>query len=247
MALALLLPEWLTSERYVTTATWGLVLATVLLVIDSWLKGNEQRDRWSREDSIRESEALPKAEFGLKASRERKLILWCANLGTVNFLLTHFRVDGVLDTKGSETQKVEPVVVPRGQIKEINISDETNLLRGKFLSQQWDVSLLLSGGARGEAWTNPKTFSVNITDRGVTHADSGLHGDRTIICPKCNQTALAVKLDGFRSTLEYKEEIAKISRDLTASCPNHESCSAQVRALPYIPEASGWITPEQNL
>jgi hypothetical protein len=57
------LPDWLTNEKSLTLATWGLVgvtfllvVATVILYFDSRSNGNEQRERWKREDDSRASE-----------------------------------------------------------------------------------------------------------------------------------------------------------------------------------------------
>jgi hypothetical protein len=36
----------------ITFATWGLVIVTLALVVDSWLKGKEQRRRWKRDDRV---------------------------------------------------------------------------------------------------------------------------------------------------------------------------------------------------
>src|ERR1035441_3084101 len=63
MHLWLALPDWLTDEKFITLATWGLVLvtfflfcATVILYVDSRNKGKEQRERWEREDASRANE-----------------------------------------------------------------------------------------------------------------------------------------------------------------------------------------------
>ncbi len=63
MLLWLPLPDWLTDEKFITLATWGLVLvtfllfcATVILYVDSRQKGEEQRERWKREDASRAKE-----------------------------------------------------------------------------------------------------------------------------------------------------------------------------------------------
>ncbi len=39
---ALLLPDWLMSEKYLTFATWGLVGCTFLLVIATFITGETQ-------------------------------------------------------------------------------------------------------------------------------------------------------------------------------------------------------------
>jgi len=53
IALTLGFPDWFTNEKSLTVATWGLVLATLILFFDSFYKGKEQRERWEREDRLR--------------------------------------------------------------------------------------------------------------------------------------------------------------------------------------------------
>lgn len=49
------LHEWFFKDG-ITFATWGLAIATLLLVLDSRQKSKEQRERWLREDRHRESD-----------------------------------------------------------------------------------------------------------------------------------------------------------------------------------------------
>jgi hypothetical protein len=103
--MSIVLPEWLTAERYLTFATWGLVcatlalvIATLLLYLDGRSKSREQekrwekedrdhereqsesRSRWTREDEIRERQRALDYRFGVK-SEDVNVIVWVANLG----------------------------------------------------------------------------------------------------------------------------------------------------------------------
>ncbi len=73
IALTLGLPNWFTNDKSLTVATWGLVLATLILFFDSLLqrqrerwkredafRAKEQAARWEREDRLREEDAKPK-------------------------------------------------------------------------------------------------------------------------------------------------------------------------------------------
>jgi hypothetical protein len=69
MIAVFLLPEWMIGEKYVTLATWGLVLVTFLLVIatvvmwlDSLSKGKDQKERWDREDEQHKRDRLEERE-----------------------------------------------------------------------------------------------------------------------------------------------------------------------------------------
>jgi hypothetical protein len=72
--------DWLQSDRSVAAATWGLVVATLLLVLatlflylDGRTKSKEQGARWKREDEFRAAESKPKAYVELgKAPAELK-------------------------------------------------------------------------------------------------------------------------------------------------------------------------------
>ena len=75
-------------------------LATVALVIAAFIQwgtmraqARQERDRWKREDEIRAEEKKPKAEFGLRHKTDRIMELWCANLGSVSFLVTKMLID----------------------------------------------------------------------------------------------------------------------------------------------------------
>lgn len=97
--------------------TWGVVLATFLLVIatagmlyDSWRKGNEEREHRKHEDAIRAEENRPKAAFGFSDCLKCNLKLSCANLGTVGFLVVGMQIlpllgdpEKMLFGKGAET------------------------------------------------------------------------------------------------------------------------------------------------
>jgi hypothetical protein len=111
------LPDWLSSEKYLSLATWGLVfatsllvLATLLLYLDGRSKAREQRkrwekedkdhdrelselrSRWTREDEIRESQQALNYRFGIVA-RDAKVIVWVANLGSTSFLVNRVWLD----------------------------------------------------------------------------------------------------------------------------------------------------------
>jgi hypothetical protein len=102
--LELILPSWLVDEHGITLATWGLVVATLVLWLDSWKKGKEQRDRWTNEDKQRQEDRdelrarwkredlAHKAEIAPKYSFDIELdelgpYFWIANMGTTAFLV----------------------------------------------------------------------------------------------------------------------------------------------------------------
>jgi hypothetical protein len=119
MAVLAFLPEWLTNEKYLTLATWGLVaativlgLATLLLYLDGRAKSQEQRERWAKEDregqqghaellekwrrddQVQTEQTKPHYMWGFNhAPGSGKVKIWVANLGSTSFLLTSIWVE----------------------------------------------------------------------------------------------------------------------------------------------------------
>jgi hypothetical protein len=103
--------DWLQSDRSVAAATWGLVVATLLLVLatlflylDGRTKSKEQGARWKREDEFRAAESKPKAYVELgKAPGRIEVHFRCFNLGNTTFL-----VDKLILRVGESTLTHEP-------------------------------------------------------------------------------------------------------------------------------------------
>lgn len=134
MIALLMLPHWLTSEQNVAFATWGLVVATLLLalitlglVLDSRANRREQRERWAKEDverwrehsellekwnrddEARVQQAKPHYRWGFNHDiANKKLGIWVANLGSTSFLLTAIWVErqGPLDRQAIDARPV---------------------------------------------------------------------------------------------------------------------------------------------
>jgi hypothetical protein len=140
------IPDWLTNERSLTVATWGLVVATLILFLDSVFKGKEQRARWEREDAsraseqtsrweredrLREEEAKPKVAVEI-AKREGapEIVFQCFNLGS-----TIFFVDKLVITADRSVRTSDLVGPPV-------------LLPGTFVFTTYDCADLLADGLR---------------------------------------------------------------------------------------------------
>jgi hypothetical protein len=129
-------PDWLTNERSLTVATWGLVVATFFLFLDSLLKGKEQRKRWDREDAakakeqalrwdhedhLREEDAKPKAAVEIaRRDNTPNIVFTCFNLGS-----TIFFVDQMVVTVNRTVCRSDLVGPPV-------------LLPGTFISTEYD-------------------------------------------------------------------------------------------------------------
>jgi hypothetical protein len=137
MFLALTLPEWLVGEKYITLATWGLVLATVMLFIatvimycDSRSKGKEQRERWKqeddartreqknrweREDQIRAEDAKPKVVIEISKRKDNpEAVFKCFNLGNTIFFVHQLIITATIPRPSVLTSDLQgpPVLLP---------------------------------------------------------------------------------------------------------------------------------------
>ena len=154
MLLLLALPDWMTNEKSLAPATWGLVgatlllvLATVILYFDSLLKGreqrrrwkreddsraNEQKARWDREDQLREEDAKPKVavEIG-KRENAPEIVFRCFNLGN-----TIFFIDQMIITATN----------PQRSVRTSDLVGPPVLLPGTFISTTYDCEGLLTDG-----------------------------------------------------------------------------------------------------
>jgi hypothetical protein len=196
------LPDWLTSEKYLTFATWGLVgvtfllvVATLLLLIDSRLKSNEQRrrwekenkehererndqrERWNREDEIRRTQRALDYRFGVKPD-DTDVIIWVANLGITSFLVTRIWLDIVnpfdstkrlLRKKGLEWN----AVLAAGETREFRMPE--GYLAGSPVEpegnghgyHQCEISIEIDH--LGQHVKSPiKTFNVSVGEEGRT-------------------------------------------------------------------------------
>jgi len=130
MLLSLPFPDWLTNEKSLTTATWGLVLATLILFIDSFFKGKEQRKRWEREDDsraqeqqarweredrLREEAAKPKVavEIG-KRENAHEIVFRYFNLGNTIFFIDQMIITATNPNRSVRTSNLvgPPVLLP---------------------------------------------------------------------------------------------------------------------------------------
>jgi hypothetical protein len=154
MLFSLTFPDWLTNEKYLAPATWGLVgatlllvLATIILFLDSFFKGREQRRRWEREDvsrakeqqarweredRIREEDAKPKVSVEIgKRENAPEIVFKCFNLGNTIFIIDQMIIIATNPKCGFETRDLvgPPVLFP-----------------GKFATMPYDCKYLLTDG-----------------------------------------------------------------------------------------------------
>lgn len=235
MAVAYLIPGWLTNEGNVTLATWGLVVATLvlgiatfLLFLDGRAKSKEQRRRWEREDALRESETQPKADFGLEISKEGILELWCANLGISSFLISSIQMTAI-SPSDSNVVALNSVIVPVGQVAKVELLRIPGIGRFGMVGGNREISLELQGPV-SRITTSSKQYSVLIFSN-LIFLKPYFTEFEPITCTECgNQIAAAYKFDNVSliNLKERREEISKITADLAKTCPNHASGFASI-------------------
>jgi hypothetical protein len=158
---------WLTNEQSLTLATWGLVVATALLVIgtfllflDSWNKGKEQRSRWAREDQQRDDDAKPKTLIELaKRPSSPDVVVLCYNLGSNTFVIDKLIVYCDKATRFGEMEG--PLIALPGTYVHIRVSCaewlQTKTVGEACITREAYVVLLLKG-ATGPIATDPVWF-----------------------------------------------------------------------------------------
>src|SRR5258708_3486755 len=110
--------NFFTSEKYITVATWGLVVVTLalvavtaLLVGDGARKRKEQRERWDEEDKRSAENAAPSAVIEITTNDNLDLIFGCFNLGNNTFFIDKMVVtasDGTVNEVSLTPQILRP-------------------------------------------------------------------------------------------------------------------------------------------
>jgi hypothetical protein len=152
------IPHWLTSEASLTVATWGLVVATFILYLDSRARGNQQEERWKRENQLRTEEAKPVGivELG-KRQGSPLLIALCYNLGKHPFVIDKITISIVNGVRRTN-DLVGPHVVLPGTFVPVPI-DCKDLLLGRTGYNDASVVFQLKG-ATGLIDTAPAMFNL---------------------------------------------------------------------------------------
>jgi hypothetical protein len=252
MAAALLLPEWLIGEHYVTLATWGLVLVTFLLVIatfvmwlDSLSKGREQkvrwvledeqhrkdreeeRSRWRRDDEIRQEEQRPKFDFGLDIqpllnSHRNDVVVWCANLGSASFIVKRILARHLIDFDEDEAPKHFDPQVIVKAGEMARVSIPASLFMDVHMRADKEFWIAVSS-ADIEVESAGKIFSFFAADRSkIDNISEGFHGLKKVKCVKCDATGF-LPPNGVLSKTLLAEMMNRAATELAETCPSHES------------------------
>jgi hypothetical protein len=150
--------EWLTRDKSLAVATWGLVVATLIIYLDSRDRGKDQVERWKREDRLREEAERPKAVVELaKRQNAPHVVALCYNLGEHPFI-----IDRILVSVQKGITRISPLLGPYvvlpGAYVPVTVDCSELLQRGK--EDHHDTSIVFQlKGASGTVSTEPVWFS----------------------------------------------------------------------------------------
>lgn len=224
--------DWVSSEKSLTFATWALVIATIALVMDSWLKGREQQKRWDsedersreqtelqltrwrEEDQRRHFQESPHVAFGLQAV-DHKLRIWCANVGAVAFV-----IESVVfhDLNHQTMEHSEVSVLPSGSLESFSLSQMK--LASYYGEKVFEVRLRIKV-AEKTIETKPSCFTLNIGFRGdLTAVAESTNEQVSKMCPKCEHIAV-FQFNDASSLEELRGKVAEGVEQIASACPNH--------------------------
>jgi len=208
-------------------------LATVALVIAAFIQwgtmraqARQERDRWKREDEIRAEENKPKAEFGLRRKTDMQMELWCANLGSVSFLVTKMLIYpiNVMEYEAYEIPLEPHFVVSVGEMREVTVPVMQHL-NPDIVIRYAGVALTLRGPS-GETDTKKTLVPLGQIYTCLASTVTSEQMER-IQCPDC-LGQFEFSLQGLTEFDDCKNQIASVKQECAASCPNHASANSRV-------------------
>lgn len=236
--------EWVASEKSLTFATWSLVIATIALVMDSWLKGREQQKRWDsedqrsaeqtelqltrwkEEDARRHFQESPHVAFGLQAV-DHKLRIWCANVGAVAFVIESVVLR---DLNGQTMEHSEVSVLPSGSLESFSLAQMK--LASYYGEKVFEVRLRIKV-AEKTIVTQPSCFTLNIGFRGdLASVVEGTGEQVSKMCPTCEHIAV-FQFDDASSMEELRAKVAKGVAQIATVCPSHAAPGLRWMMDPY--------------
>jgi hypothetical protein len=236
MYAALLLPKWVIDEHAITLATWGLVVATLLLVLDSWKKGTEQRERWKREDEAAAELRKPKYRCGVEVNpKDKTLSFWLANLGTTGLYLDSVfirRCEGqeAIMTANTATIRlaVNLIAAPGNQVHFTVPEGLLNNREPNPFALRGDHEIWARVSDASSTFETEKLISYVLAKNSqVLNFNIGNGQARYVSCPNasCKEQVVGLLPPTGASTERelIMEYIGPAERDLLASCPNHAS------------------------
>lgn len=213
-------------------AEWVAAIATGCLVGAGFIQlkairegAEEQRERWKREDEIRAEENRPKAAFWLEqAANNDSSELWCANVGTVNFIVSGMEVNPLQgESRRIPFSRRNCLIVPAGIMQSTKLSDPEVMFGSERLGNA-EITLIFQGP------TDVKPYHLWFYDGRYMMKDpeGRFQGFEQITCSKCKAWAANFDVSGMISVVDCRREIAEVKKEFEATCPNHASSNSRV-------------------
>lgn len=153
--------DWLSSDRSLAPATWGLVIATFLLFVDGFHKSREQQEQWKQEKQRRILESTPSAvvEIVVKEETPLDMCFACFNLGNNTFYIDKMIVTASDGTR-SEAELTPQIVTPGTWVTiDYNPAELLGMFGENTPFKEANCVFLLRG-ASGVVTTDPEWFYV---------------------------------------------------------------------------------------
>jgi phage FluMu protein Com len=211
----------------ILAATATAVLAVFAILQWKTMKQNNElvRDRWKREDELRAEEDRPKAAFWLEQLPDQNHPqLWCANIGSVNFIVSGMQVKAVQgEPREIRFSRKNCLIVPVGTMQSIKLIDP-EVMFGSDRPGNAEIKLTFQGP------TDVKPYHLWFYDGKYMMKDpeGNFQGLLPIKCPKCKARVANFNVSGMTSIDEYKREIADVEKEFEQACPKHASANSRV-------------------
>ena len=206
-------------------------IATVVLAVFAilqWKTMNENselvRDRWKREDEIRADENRSRAVFWLEQARDNDSPeLWCANVGTVNFIVSGMHTNPLQgESKTIPFSRRNCLIVPVGTMQSIKLTDP-EVMFGSERPGNAEIELIFQGP------TDVKPYHLWFYDGKYMMKDpeGKFQGLLQIKCPKFKAWVANFDVGGMDNVRQCEEEIESVKKEFEASCPSHKSTNSR--------------------
>ncbi|MHB1743524.1 MAG: hypothetical protein ACYCRE_01995 [Acidobacteriaceae bacterium] len=224
-----LFPSGAAVAEWVAAFATGCLVGAGFIQLKAIRKGaEEQRAHWKREDELRAEENRPKPVFWLEPKLDNySFELCCANVGTVNFLVTNLLVDPIRSERIeiSIDECGQSVVSVGGPIWRVRFDARKIFAQG--FTANAEVSLCLQGPS-GLTATNAEAYSFYFKGDRYEGLRRGFANYENVFCPKCKKHCRNLRLLGMNFKSDCLKEIAGVEKDFEQTCPNHASANSRV-------------------
>lgn len=232
---------WLKDEKSLAIATWGLVIATLLLYLDSRKRAKEQTERWAREDELRALQERPTArvELAVRGAASSEMLFAVFNLGNNSFFTNKLIVTTSNGTP-HESDLTPQIVVPGTYVTVHYEPGDVMGMFGEATEFKEAYAVLELRGATGIVTTDPVWFHVSYgrPGHGCAWNIGRLSERQTGVITKLPKRLPDLPPD--RSEVELPEVWDEYGNNAAVSCPE---CKKVFIFSRHLNKASGRNCP----